>query len=847
MFVDSRPYHPIGAVGTHRDLPWNSPDKYSVRAVSLSSPLEEKATVLPPSDLFADLSLIGTGATSRVYRAIQSPLHRTVALKRLNRSLVRSPEALARFRRELEALKCLRHPGIATVYDVIEWAGDPTLVMQFIEGEDLNERIHRDGPLDPDTARALAESMLDILAAVHGLGVVHRDLKPQNIRVTPDGRFYLLDFGSARLDASSQLTTTGTTVGTPEYMAPELFVGSVYDPRADIYGLGATLYFAVTGRPPQLADSISELAFLRETEAVTPVSDAREGLPEGLAQVIDRCLERNPEDRFASAQLTLWSIEHPEEERAFRARRARDPLCLHCETPIDAALAACPRCDSDHPFSYEPGLAHIELMSVRYPDALMEHLITLFPERGNPTEAKRLAERTALIGWSRQRLVSFIGHREAAGLAGDLAENGVGTRVVSESRRWKWSALIGFGTGLLGVVVAGAAQILYASAVFKLPGFRHFRKYYEVGDVPALLPHFFAWGLAGFAWSRLGSFSRAATGVLSKARKLPVLPGLRRMLWTIPFVVTAGGLYFGRGIGRYIDWEPGVASALLTLGLAAAGGLAWKAGRLGYTPSATERSPEVTSVKARIAQILAPDRSPSRSDDDEPRRGMSIRGFVSALALVLLLIGAEVFAMSIVAGPLDASEPQAVLTAPEPPLEPVEENPVIMDGAYNRARDRAVRKAAQRAREREERSSMVRVGLTTIPPLLAVLVLVAGVRRRRKVQADADGMVAELDDDLLTADKRRDLPARRHDGVSPIPPLLEGSAGDVFTADAVVRASRLAPHLSRDRIPPLCGALQGMRPVVAPDEAREGSFLARCMLETDPELATRSPSWRHSG
>src|SRR5262249_51532360 len=152
--------------------------------------------------------------------------------------------------------------AIVAVRDVIRWQGDPTVVMDFIPGADLKERI-RGGTLNATEIERIARALFEVLSAAHGAGIVHRDVKPQNVRIADDGRIYLLDFGSARLDASSQLTATGTTVGTPEYMAPELFAGSVYDPRVDIYGAGATLFECATGRAPQLAESLTELAFKR--------------------------------------------------------------------------------------------------------------------------------------------------------------------------------------------------------------------------------------------------------------------------------------------------------------------------------------------------------------------------------------------------------------------------------------------------------------------------------------------------------------------------------------------------------------------------------------------------------
>ena len=229
------------------------------------------------------------------------------------------------------------------MYDVVRWDGDPTIVMRFVEGEDLKERIQRAGALSIEETEGVARALLDVLAASHGAGIVHRDVKPQNIRLGEDGQLYLVDFGSSRLDAASQLTHTGTTIGTPEYMAPELFCGPVYDPRVDIYGAGATLYECLTGAPPQSADSLAELAYMRSERPIPPIRSAREDVPQALAQMIDRSLQIEPEARYPTATLAAWALDNPTLEAGYAARQKRRPLCLHCHTPIPPESGLCPR------------------------------------------------------------------------------------------------------------------------------------------------------------------------------------------------------------------------------------------------------------------------------------------------------------------------------------------------------------------------------------------------------------------------------------------------------------------------------------------------------------------------
>lgn len=219
--------------------------------------------MLPPPG-FRDLTLSGTGATSQVYRATDVRTGRVVALKRLHRQLADSAEALARLKRELESLARLRHPAIVPVRNVIRWQGAPAIVMDFIDGRDLKDLIRERGPLPPHEVEQIARVLFGALSAAHASGIVHRDVKSQNVRIAGDGRIYLLDFGSARLEAGSQLTKTGTTLGTPEYMPAELYAGTAYDPRIDLYGVGATLF------DPRRGASIKPLTASRSSRSNAP-------------------------------------------------------------------------------------------------------------------------------------------------------------------------------------------------------------------------------------------------------------------------------------------------------------------------------------------------------------------------------------------------------------------------------------------------------------------------------------------------------------------------------------------------------------------------------------------------
>jgi len=256
---------------------------------------------------------IGAGGMGEVYRATDTKLGREVALKVLPAEMAASPERLERFRREAKALAALDHPGVVGVHSVEESDGVHFLTMQLVEGEPL-DRLIPEGGLPVDRILEIATALAEALAAAHEKGIVHRDLKPANVMVTKDGRVKVLDFGLARMTgpqpeqtAGSELPTDlrtreGVVMGTVPYMSPEQVSGRVVDHRTDIFSLGVMLYEMTTGRRPFQGHSSAELvsSILRDTPR--PLGELRADLPEGLAGVIERCLEKSTADRVASAR-----------------------------------------------------------------------------------------------------------------------------------------------------------------------------------------------------------------------------------------------------------------------------------------------------------------------------------------------------------------------------------------------------------------------------------------------------------------------------------------------------------------------------------------------------------------
>ena len=251
------------------------------------------------------LSLAGAGSMGSVYRARDTELDEIVALKFLRADLVHTPEILARFRREVRLARRVAHRHVARVYDIGEHEGDKFLTMAFIEGEALRALLRRSRPLPISQAVSIARAVCEGLAAAHAVGVIHRDLKPDNVMLGSDGALAITDFGIARSAEAvdgGPTATLGTAIGTPAYMSPEQVEGaSDVDGRADIYALGVMLFEMVTGELPFAGGSAIAVAAARLDHAPPDPRALRPGLDPQLAGLILRCMARQPADRFASA------------------------------------------------------------------------------------------------------------------------------------------------------------------------------------------------------------------------------------------------------------------------------------------------------------------------------------------------------------------------------------------------------------------------------------------------------------------------------------------------------------------------------------------------------------------
>jgi serine/threonine-protein kinase len=247
--------------------------------------------------------LMGSGGMGAVWAGRDLRLDRAVAIKVLAGHGLTDPTALERFEREARIVARLTHPNVVAVHDFGAEDGAPYLVMELVEGESVSAMLKR-GPLPVDRAVAIAAQACDGLAAAHAAGVVHRDVKPANLIVTPAGVVKICDFGIARLqDAAelSRLTGPAIAMGSSGYMSPEQVNGDPVDTRADLYGLGCTLYAMLTGGPPFTGDMPLEVAHQHLTRAPDPVAGRRPDVPPALAALVHRLLAKAPDDRPAGA------------------------------------------------------------------------------------------------------------------------------------------------------------------------------------------------------------------------------------------------------------------------------------------------------------------------------------------------------------------------------------------------------------------------------------------------------------------------------------------------------------------------------------------------------------------
>src|SRR3954468_10221570 len=297
-----------------------------------------------PGDLVADRyeleELCGTGGMSSVFRAYDRQLERRVAIKILHEHYAEDPEYLERFRREARAVAKLSHPNIVTVIDRGDDGGRQYIVFEHVDGENLKELVVRSGRLPVRRAVELALPVADGLAFAHQEGLVHRDVKPQNVLLSREGEVKVTDFGIARsLDVEHGVTQTGTVLGTGEYLAPEQASGKPVSPATDVYSLGVVLWELLVGDVPFTGENFVAVALRHLNDPPPPLAKLRPDVPPRLAAAVERALAKDPALRFPSMGALAKELRACLAEGGGAVPVAQDDAALTLITPPAPASA----------------------------------------------------------------------------------------------------------------------------------------------------------------------------------------------------------------------------------------------------------------------------------------------------------------------------------------------------------------------------------------------------------------------------------------------------------------------------------------------------------------------------
>ena len=260
------------------------------------------------SDRYEVMDLIGQGGMGQVYRAIDRELDEVVALKLLKPKLSSDPVVIARFKQEIKLTRRIKHKNVARIFDLGDAGGFKYISMEYIDGQTLKDVLLSRGPMPLDMGLHVFRQVLEGVAAAHDEGIVHRDIKPQNIMVSRDLQAYVLDFGIARSLESEDLFAVGVLVGSPAYMSTEQVLRKEIDHRSDVYSLGVLLFEMLTGQTPFQARSLVAAANKHVTEKPPDPRTLRPDLPEWTSKLILKCLEKDPAGRFQSIREMLDEI-----------------------------------------------------------------------------------------------------------------------------------------------------------------------------------------------------------------------------------------------------------------------------------------------------------------------------------------------------------------------------------------------------------------------------------------------------------------------------------------------------------------------------------------------------------
>ncbi|HME50230.1 protein kinase domain-containing protein [Mycobacterium sp.] len=271
-------------------------------------------------------AMIATGGMSAVYRGIDVRLDRPVAIKVMESRYAGDQQFLVRFQREARAVARLKDPGLVAVYDQGLDGHRPFLVMELVEGGTLRELLRERGPMPPHAVAAVMRPVLSGLAVAHRNGLVHRDVKPENVLISDDGDVKIADFGLVRAVAEAKITSDSVILGTADYLSPEQVSSGNAGPRSDVYAAGVLIYELLTGVTPFRGDTVLAVAYQRLDNDVAAPSTVIAGVPAQFDELVLRATERNPADRYADAQEMGHELDAVADELGLPDFRVPAPL-----------------------------------------------------------------------------------------------------------------------------------------------------------------------------------------------------------------------------------------------------------------------------------------------------------------------------------------------------------------------------------------------------------------------------------------------------------------------------------------------------------------------------------------